>query len=109
MSIDGGAAHHDIVDDGEAALATDPVALAILDAAVRQYGSLVEPYASIMELLCNRYLIGMEKIPDRTVDNLVGSMAENVNNGVGCIENVGMVGQVWWGEFFIMWRGDLGR
>jgi hypothetical protein len=34
MSVDAGAANEDIVDDGEAALTTDPFALAVLQAAI---------------------------------------------------------------------------
>jgi hypothetical protein len=41
MSIDAGAADEHIVDDGEAAFATDPFALAVLEAAIGQNGGLV--------------------------------------------------------------------
>ena len=93
-AIDGGAADHDIVHDGEAALATDPVALAVPDAAVGQDGGLVEVDAATMELLGEGDLVGVEEVPAGLVDDLVRGMAEDVDDGVGRVENVGILGEI---------------
>jgi hypothetical protein len=63
IAIDGSAADHDIVHDREAALAADPITLAILDTAVRKHRGLVEPHATVMELLCDGDLVRVEEIP----------------------------------------------
>jgi hypothetical protein len=94
MTIDRGAADHDIVDNGEAALASDPVALAILDTTVRQDGSLVEPHSSTVELLCYRDLVGMKEVPARAVDHLIWSVAEDVDNRIGRVEDMCILGKV---------------
>lgn len=83
MSINGGAANHDIVDDREAAFTADPIALAVLDAAVGQHNCLVELHASIMELFSEGDFIGMEKIPNGPIQNLFGGVSKYVDDGVG--------------------------
>lgn len=40
-SVDAGTDDHDIVNDGETAFATNPVAISILDSTVGQHGSLI--------------------------------------------------------------------
>ena len=80
MAVDRGATDHDIVDDGETALAADPVPLTILDATVGQNGSLVESYSAAVELLCDGNLIRMEKVPARSIDDFIWSVAQNVND-----------------------------
>jgi hypothetical protein len=94
VAIDGNAADHDIVDDGEAALAADPIALAVPDATVGQHGGLVEPHASTMELLCDRDLLGMEEVPAGPIDDLIRGVAEDVDNRVGRVEDVRVLGEV---------------
>jgi len=94
MAIDGNAADHDIVDDREAALASDPVALSVLDATVGQDGSLVEPHASTVELLGDWDFLGMEEVPAGAIDDLVRSVAEDVDNGVGRVEDMSILGEV---------------
>lgn len=63
IAIDRGAADHDIVDNGKTALATDPFALAVFDATIGQDRGLVEPNASVVELLGNGNLFRVEEIP----------------------------------------------
>jgi len=82
ISVDGDAAHHDIIDDGETAFASDPVASTVADAAVGQNGSLILLDTSTVELLRNRNFIWVEEIPGRSVDNFIGGMAKNVDNRV---------------------------
>ena len=94
-SVNGGAADHDIVDDGEAALAAHPIALAILDAAVAQHGGLVEPHAPTVKPLRDRHLVRVEEVPNGPVDDLVWRVAQDVDNGVGRIEDMGVLGEIW--------------
>lgn len=82
LSVDASAADKDIIDDGEAAFAADPFALAILQAAVGQYGSLVKPHAAAVLCFGQRNLVGVEELPHGPVDDLVGGMAEDVDNRV---------------------------
>jgi hypothetical protein len=63
LTIDAGATHHDIVDNGEATLASYPVALAVFDTAICQYGGFVELHASQMELLGEGSVLLMEEVP----------------------------------------------
>ena len=93
-SIDAGAAHHHVVDDREAALTTNPLALAVLDLAIGEDSGFVEFNASTVELPRERNLIGVEKLPARPVDDFVRSVSENVDNRVGAIEDSRIVGEV---------------
>jgi hypothetical protein len=52
MPINTSAAYEDIVDNGEAALAADPVSLAVPQAAIGQDSGLVKPYSSIVLRFC---------------------------------------------------------
>lgn len=94
LAVDADAAYHNIVDNGETALASHPVALAVADAAVGQDGGLVEVHATLVELLRERNLLWMKKVPAGAVDNLVRSMAEDVNDRVGGVEDVSILGEV---------------
>jgi hypothetical protein len=82
MPVDARAAYHYIVDDGEAALAADPVPLAILQTAVRQDSSLVEAHSSAVLCLCDGQFLWVKELPYRAVDDLVRGMTEDVNDGV---------------------------
>jgi hypothetical protein len=63
VSVDTGADDHDIVNDGEAALAANPVALAVLEATVRQNGCFVESHSTAVLRLGEGQLLGMEELP----------------------------------------------
>jgi hypothetical protein len=93
-SIDAGAAHHHVVDDREATLTANPLALAVLDLAIGEDSSFVELHTSTVELPRERNLIGVEKLPARPVDDFVRSVSENVDNRVGAIEDSRIVGEV---------------
>ena len=93
-SIDAGAAHHYVVDDREATLTTNPLALAVLDLAIGEDGGFVKLHASTVELPRERNLIGVEKLPARPVDDFVGRVSENVDDRVGAIEDSRIVGEV---------------
>lgn len=94
LTIDADAAHHDIVNDREAAFAPYPIPLAVLDAAVCQDCGLVELHASQVELLGERPVLLMEEIPGGPIDDLVRSVAEDINNGVGRVEDVSTIREV---------------
>jgi hypothetical protein len=80
VPVNTGTANHDIVDNGEAALAADPVALTVLQTTVGQDGGFVKADSSAVLRFCQRQFFGMEEVPYRPVDNLIGCVAENVNN-----------------------------
>lgn len=94
-AVDGCAHDHDIVDDGETALAARPLSLLVLDPAIRQHGGLVHLNALFVERLGEWQFIFGEKVPAGTVDNLVWSPAQDVDNGIGRVEDAGVGRQVW--------------
>ena len=99
MAIDAGAAHHNIVDDRKAAFTSNPFALAVFDAAVRQDGGLVKLDASKMKLLGERFVLLVEEVPSGSIDNLVRSVAEDVDDGIRGIEDVGTFREVYHREW----------
>jgi len=94
LTIDADAAYHDVVDNREATFASYPVPLTVLDAAVCQDCGLVKLHTSQMELLGERPVLLMEEIPGRPIDDLVRGVAEDINNGVGRVEDVSTFGKV---------------
>lgn len=64
IAVDAGADHHDIINYGEAAFASDPVSLTVPESAIRENRSLIEPYATTMLGLGNGKFLGMEEIPN---------------------------------------------
>jgi len=94
MSVDAGAANEDIVDDGEAAFTTDPFALAVLQAAIGQDSSLVQSHAAAVVSSGQREFLWMKKLPHGPIDYLVRCMTEDVDNGVGRVQYVGVIGEV---------------
>ena len=94
MAVDAGAAYEHVVDDGEAAFAANPVALAVPQPAVGQDGGLVESDAAAVLLFRQRELFWVEELPHRPVDDLIGRVAEDVDNRVGRVQDVGIVGEV---------------
>lgn len=94
VAVDGGTADHDVVDDREAAFAANPVTLAVPDAAVGQDGRFVEPHTAVVELLRDRDFVRMKKVPDGAVDNLIRRVSQDVDNGVGRVEDMGIIAEV---------------
>ena len=76
-------ADHHIINDGKAALASNPFIATVLNAAVCQDRSLVESHASTMELLGYREIFWMEEFPAGSIHDFIGSMAKDVHNGIG--------------------------
>jgi hypothetical protein len=56
-------ADHDVVDYGKAALAADPVALAVLQATVGQHSCFVKADSSTVLCFRQRQFFGMEELP----------------------------------------------
>lgn len=94
LAIDGCAADHDIVDDGEAAFASYPIALAVLDPTVGQDCSLVKLHTSVVELFSDGNFIWVEEVPDRSVDDFIRRVSQNVNDGVRGVEDMGLIGEI---------------
>lgn len=88
------ASHHDIVDDGETALAGHPFTLTVLETTIGQDRSLVQVYAAVVQLPGYGQVFGVEKVPTGTVDNLIWGVPEDVNDRIGGIENQRLVGKV---------------
>lgn len=72
--------NHDIVDDRKATFTTYPLALAVLETTVRQNCSLVESHPSTMFQLGKRKLFGVKELPGGFVDDLIRSVAEDIDN-----------------------------
>lgn len=89
--VDTCAHHHHVVNDGEAALAANPLSLGILHAAVRQHGRLVLRHSLSVEFADVRELLFVEELPCRTIDDIIGGVAEDVDDGVGSVENARIV------------------
>ena len=81
-SIDAGTGDEHVVDDGEDTLTTDPTAMLILDATVRQHGGLVELDASSVYVAGKRHLVGMEILEARLAHDVLGLIAQDVGDGV---------------------------
>jgi hypothetical protein len=95
MTIDRGAADHDIVDNGKAALASDPVALAVLYTAIRQDGSLIESHSSTVQLFRYGDLVGVKEVPAGAIDHLIWSVAKDVDNRIRRVEDMCILSKVY--------------
>jgi hypothetical protein len=63
VPVDTGADDHDIINNGKAALAAHPVALAVLKATVGQDSCFVESHSTAVLRLGQREFLGMEELP----------------------------------------------
>ena len=71
------------------------MSLSVSDAAVRQHGRLVHLHSLLMKLARVRQLFQWEKIPCRTVDDFIGSVAEDIDDGIGGVEDAGVGGEIY--------------
>jgi hypothetical protein len=94
MTVDGGATNHNIVHNGEAALATDIIADAIADPGIRENSSFVKIHASAVFGLREWDFIRVEPIPNGPVDDLIRGESEDVDNRIRAIENTGILREV---------------
>lgn len=92
--VDAGTYHHNIVDHAEATFAVDPFSFTTDQVAIRQHSRLVHMDAAAMELPRDWYCFGPEEVPAGPIDYLIRSVAEDVHNGVGCIQNSSLIGEV---------------
>jgi len=86
--------NHDIVYDSKAALATHPPAVSVPHPTICQDGRLVHLHALLMVLAREGQLLGREVLPGGAVDDFIWSIAEDVDDGVGGIEDAGVWGEV---------------
>jgi hypothetical protein len=63
VPVNTGADDHDIVNDRKAALAANPIALAVLEATVGQNSGFVESHSTAVLRLGQREFLGMEELP----------------------------------------------
>jgi hypothetical protein len=80
----------DIVDDGKAALAADPVAVSRADTDIVEDSGLVEKHAARVDGACKRHLLGVEKLEARLVLDIGGMISQDVSDGVGGKEDFGI-------------------
>lgn len=92
--VNTGANDHDIVDDGETALAANPLTVLAQDVAVSQHGCFVHDNLLLVELLSIGQFILVEEVPCGTVDDLIWCVAENVDDRVGRVEDVRLGGEI---------------
>lgn len=92
--VNTGANDHDIVDDGETALAANPLTVLAQDVAVSQHGCFVHDNLPLVELLSIGQFILVEEVPCGTVDDLIWCVAENVDDRVGRVEDVRLGGEI---------------
>lgn len=95
--VDASTRDHDIVHDGKAAFAANPVALLVSDATVRQHSGLVGRDLPAVNPLRQRQFVGMKEVPGRQIDELVRRPTQNVDDRVGCVEGDGLIGEIWKG------------
>ena len=79
-TVDGRAAHQNIVDDRKTALAPDIFTLSVQDTGIGEHSGFVEAKAAFVLFLGQWDLVRMEPIPDGPVDYLVRGMAEDIND-----------------------------
>jgi hypothetical protein len=76
------------VDDGETAFAAYPTAIAREDTCIVQDGSLVQQDATSMHGSGKRYLVGVEEVEAGPAEHLMRSVAKDVDDGLGRIEDI---------------------
>ena len=85
----------DVVDHCEAAFAAHPLPVFGNDARIVKDGGLVEKNASAVDRPRKRHLVGVEELESRLPADLIGLVAQDVEDRVGGEENVGIRGEVW--------------
>jgi len=96
--VDTGANNHDIVDNGETALADNPLAILAQYIAIGQHSRLVHDHLPLMELLGIGQFILVEEFPGRTVDDLIWCVTEDVDDRVGRVEDMRLRCEIWAGD-----------
>lgn len=94
MLVDGGTAYENIVYDREAALAADILALAVLNAGVGKNSGFIKLDATAMLLFGQGHFVRMEPFPHRAIDDLVRSVAEDVDDRIRGVEDAGFVRKI---------------
>lgn len=94
-TVDTCANDHHIVYNGETAFAANPLAVLAHYIAVCEHRSGIHHHTFAVEFLRIRQLIVGEEIPRGAVDNLIWSVAENVDNGIRRIKHTCLGREVW--------------
>lgn len=87
LAVNARADNHDIVDDGKAAFAANPPTRLVLDLAVIEHCRLVRGDLVLKVMLRIRYFLPREKFPAGTVDDFIGGVAEDVDDGLRRVED----------------------
>jgi hypothetical protein len=82
------------MDDGKTAFAAHPLPVLGDDARIVQDGGLVEQDASAVDRAGKRHLLGVEILEGGLAPDLVGLVAQDVENRIGGKEDVGIRGEV---------------
>jgi hypothetical protein len=86
--VNTGANNHDIVDNGETALAANPLASLAQYVAVGQHSRLVHDDLPLMKLLGIGQFILVEKVPCGMVNDFIWCVAKDVDDRVGRVEDM---------------------
>ena len=83
--IDTRADDHNIVCDCETALAANPLAIPVLDPAVRKHGGFIHIDAFLVNMLRVRQLFRWEEVPYRFPDDFIWGITKDVDDRVGAV------------------------
>jgi hypothetical protein len=83
--------YHYIVYNGEAAFTADPLAISVLDTTIRQHSSFVRGHSFLVERAHVGEFIRREEVPCWFVDHFIRRVAEDVDYGVGSVEDACIV------------------
>lgn len=82
------------MDNGETAFAAYPTAIAREDTCIVQDGSLVQQDATSMHGSGKGYLVGVEEVEAGPAEYLMRSIAKDIDDGLGRIEDIGIRSQI---------------
>lgn len=94
LSIDTGTSNHNIVDDGEDALATNPLPISRFDSGIVEDGRLVKVDATVSHIASRRDLIGMEVVEARPSVELIRLISQDIGDGVRGKKDVGLGAEI---------------
>lgn len=96
MSIDTGTSYKYLVDNGEDTFASDPTSVLAFDGSIVKDGSFVELNTTVVDASSKGDFVWMEIVEARFANHFVWKVAQNLDNGIRRIEDVGVWGKVYW-------------
>lgn len=78
------------MDDSEAALATNPAAVTRVNTGIMQNRSLVKEHTATMDGAGERHLLRVKVVKARPAEDFSGGVTEYVDDGLGCVEYIGI-------------------